>query len=424
MTTIRLRSSAELLATLPYHLGYHPQDCVVLVELRSRQLGLIERIDLPPDAHVAEAAASLVEPMVRRGATSVIVIGYESQVDAAGPLVDEVTWGLARDGIRVADTLVVRGDRYFRLDCDTNCHSDCDGDCHSDGDGHGDGDCDGDCHSDCHSDCCSAEGSLVPEPSRVSAVADFVAMGREALPSRASVADSVAASPPLCDEVDAAIRALERARAAETPVRYAGEAFGLPPGRGTAARDADAAIARTTAARRLRALSLWAAVGDRGDEAVVEDFLTPAQVAELVVSLEDRNLRDGVIAWWCPGSLPLDIFDADLVDGLRTCMPPDRGPRRFLVPRLQWLARSVCDERAAPVLTVLANVALHDGDGTLARVALDRALEHSPDYRLARLLSRLVDLGMRPGDLAAHGQSGDEGDKGDGRGEVVPLRSA
>ena len=54
------------------------------------------------------------------------------------------------------------------------------------------------------------------------------------------------------------------------------------------------------------------------------------------------------------------------------------------------------DEHAAALLTVLANLAWWLGDGALTRVALDRALEHSPGYRLARLLERMVDLGVRP----------------------------
>jgi hypothetical protein len=44
---------------------------------------------------------------------------------------------------------------------------------------------------------------------------------------------------------------------------------------------------------------------------------------------------------------------------------------------------------------VVANYAWWRGDGTIARLALDRALSIDPGYRLAALLARVVDLGIR-----------------------------
>ena len=38
---------------------------------------------------------------------------------------------------------------------------------------------------------------------------------------------------------------------------------------------------------------------------------------------------------------------------------------------------------------------LGGGDGAIARAAVDRALRLAPDYRLALLLERLVDNGLR-----------------------------
>ena len=42
-----------------------------------------------------------------------------------------------------------------------------------------------------------------------------------------------------------------------------------------------------------------------------------------------------------------------------------------------------------------AHVAWVEGDGAVARAAVDRALRLVPDYRLALLLERLVDTGIR-----------------------------
>ena len=66
--------------------------------------------------------------------------------------------------------------------------------------------------------------------------------------------------------------------------------------------------------------------------------------------------------------------------------------------RLLDLCRALPDEcavEAAAVCTVAAHVAWVEGDGALARAAVDRALRLAPDYRLALLLHRLVDAGLR-----------------------------
>jgi hypothetical protein len=53
---------------------------------------------------------------------------------------------------------------------------------------------------------------------------------------------------------------------------------------------------------------------------------------------------------------------------------------------------------AAPA-TLLAVSAWLRGDGAMARIALDRALDSQPDYALAGLLSQGMDAGLGPRDL-------------------------
>jgi hypothetical protein len=146
---------------------------------------------------------------------------------------------------------------------------------------------------------------------------------------------------------------------------------------------------------------------EAGAEARPVESLTAHDVAALVDSLLDVGLRDAVIAWLCPGTLPLELLPDDLADAVATVLPTpvwadrsagDAAPvlaGRRLLARLQWLVRAVPDEHSAPALTVLANYAWWLGDGALTRVALERALTHAPGYRLARLLERMVDLGLR-----------------------------
>ena len=72
--------------------------------------------------------------------------------------------------------------------------------------------------------------------------------------------------------------------------------------------------------------------------------------------------------------------------------------RDEVLQRLLALCRGMPDEspgEAAAVCTVVAHVAWAGGDGTVARAAVERALRLVPDYRLATLLERLIDNGIR-----------------------------
>ena len=58
-----------------------------------------------------------------------------------------------------------------------------------------------------------------------------------------------------------------------------------------------------------------------------------------------------------------------------------------LVERLAMVCRAAPPELSPGPFTLLAHVVWWQGDGALARTALDRALEVDPDYRLATLLA-------------------------------------
>ncbi|WP_406830320.1 DUF4192 domain-containing protein [Pedococcus sp. KACC 23699] len=383
MEPIRLAGPADVLAVLPYQLGYHPSDSLVAVVLRDRQVGLVERIDLPPDDAVEEACAAAVEPLLREAPDSVLLVGYESHPGAALPLADAVRDRMLAAGIVVLDRLVVRDGRWYAPDCETGC--------------------------------CPSRGDEQVIPRDSPAVAPFVALEVAPLPGRQSLAELVSADPELTAPVAAALdrlavrtdRLIGVAVQGQGVDAIAGEAQGSGPGE------------RVVAVHRLRYLATWATVLEVSDTSDDSDghgrdgnggqgpVWGAEQVALLVASLRDVQLRDALIAWICPGTLPLDALSPDLVDALHSCLPDPawvghQGDEvavvagRRVVTRLQSVVRAVPDEQAAALLTVLANLAWWLGDGALTRVALDRALEHSPGYRLARLLERMVDLGVRP----------------------------
>jgi hypothetical protein len=357
MNPIRLRGPADILTVLPFQLGYHPHEAVVVVALAGRAIGLVQRIDLPPVDHVDAAVDALLPALVRESPDSVLLVGYEERESGALPLLDALDRACANRGIDVLDRLVVRDGRWYAPDCTTGC--------------------------------CPSEGTPIPPPHETPAVADFVALEMAPVADRESLSRQLDPDPVRCAEVAAALddAAVKKAAAA----RARGQ---LP-------------VLREEAVRRLRQLSRWAVVCDLSAARPPLDGLAPEELADLALSLRDLELRDGLIAWLCPGSLPLDALDDDLVDQLRSCLPHQewagRSPGRRgaiagrrLQARLVQLCRMLPDAQAAPALTVLANVTWWLGDGALTRVALERALDIEPGYRLACLLERMVALAIRP----------------------------
>src|SRR2546421_4620683 len=80
MTT--LRSLRDLLAVVPYLLGFHPADSVVLLALRRREVIFQVRADLPPPAEVPDVSGQLAELVRRQDATSAVVLGYGTGASA------------------------------------------------------------------------------------------------------------------------------------------------------------------------------------------------------------------------------------------------------------------------------------------------------------------------------------------------------
>lgn len=146
----------------------------------------------------------------------------------------------------------------------------------------------------------------------------------------------------------------------------------------------------------------WPGVLDTGDDAPA---VTAKVAARAVLALRDVTVRDLVVARLTPGTLDVSAVPGQAGALLRTLPAPawdtDTGWDRIrTMSRLQHRLTQLCamtpDSHAAPPCSVLASWAWWRGDGALARVALERALHCEPDYRLALLLERMVDLAIRP----------------------------
>jgi hypothetical protein len=372
MQKISISGPAELLAVLPFHLGFRPHRSAVVVCFHERRMGLVVRVDVCPRPEAAEAAAQLVPALRSESPTHVMLVGYEDEAGVAAALCDALAELLADEGVEVTDRLVVRGDRWYGLMCD----------------------------------CCPEEGTPLRADADVPGVAGFVALGRTVLHDREALAALIEPAPDAPRHLGDAIREfvdeLEWARRLVS--RPPGSSF-FPPG--TVPGD-DSELRRLAD----EAIAGWGRLLRGAFAAGFPD----AALAALAGSLRDVHLRDALIAWLCPGTLPADSFEPALVDALVDHLGPidERGgpgragrfgdvgegqcgdqDREAVQARLEALCRAVPAEHAAPVLAVVASFAWWCGDGARASVALEKALELEPDHRLCALLRRLVGLGVR-----------------------------
>ena len=146
------------------------------------------------------------------------------------------------------------------------------------------------------------------------------------------------------------------------------------------------------------------------------------EVGEDLAGLVEREGRDAAAelytAWVAEALLrcdpgagphrPTDVEVARVVWGLRDVRVRDRalglalGPSAAAAEQLwtECTRRAPVPLDAAPA-TLLAVSAWLRGDGAMARIALDRALDSEPHYALAALLAQGLDAGLSPGDLRA-----------------------
>jgi hypothetical protein len=160
MQKIRVTQPAELLAAVPYLIGFHPSDSLIIVGIRSSKLHFAVRADLD-ECHTASttAAQQLATVLARQKVDAAIVIGYGS-IKRVTPAVDSVRQSLVALSIPIVDALRVTEGRFYSYDC-------------------------------VRPECCPPEGrAFQPETSVIAAEATFA--GHVALPNRATLAGRIA----------------------------------------------------------------------------------------------------------------------------------------------------------------------------------------------------------------------------------------
>jgi hypothetical protein len=330
--TLRLKSPSELLAIVPYLLGFEPSDSIMVICLKNSRIGLTQRLDLPPVGEGEGVVRSLMPSLLREHPDQVLLIVYEDQPDVSAEAVRALTSALTSVAIPIHDRIVVRDGRWRSLDCH-------------------------------EPSCCPADGQPAPLPAEVPALAsEFIGHELSPYADRSALVAQLEAGPESVLATD-----LEAAEAAD----------------------------------RGDLTDVWPPILDASDDAVQ---ITPTMAASAALSLRDVQMRDGVVAWLTPGTLDLAHLPKEVqslfspLDRVWAADLPDTGAivaMDRIQARLVRLCALLPDQHAVAALTVLACFAWWRGNGALTRAALDRALRSQPDYRLALLLERMVDLAVR-----------------------------
>ncbi|MBB2987117.1 DUF4192 domain-containing protein [Terracoccus luteus] len=439
MSTVSVSGPAQLLAVIPYHLGFQPLRSVVVVALRGTQVDLVARVDIPAPGAREAVVSHLMGPVQRESPTTIALIGYESDVGESMGLLDAFAVAVSRAGLHRLGTFVVRGDRWFGVGCD----------------------------------CCPAEGRPMLRDADVPAIATYVGTGHAVLSGREALGTALTPLAPGDPGHDAVALAVDDwrgrwERAARlhlweereavwlgdgdvddepaffdepalcdelTPFDGLGPDDEMPPwpdGPVGTSSDGGARSARDELLDE--SLCAWGALlrGELGGSELA------ARLPAIVGPLRDAAVRDALVVTTCPGGpMTPDCVDERLLERVEHHLPPavgrDEGgrtgestelaelaglaelgllggpggpggpraawspvPPHAMLASLEAAVRATPEAHAAPLLSVYASVAWWSGDGARATVAVEHALRVEPDHPLCTLLARALDLGMRP----------------------------
>ncbi|GAA3120276.1 hypothetical protein GCM10010466_08960 [Planomonospora alba] len=314
---LRLSGPADLVAVVPYLLGFHPSLSMVVIMMQSDSgsvLGTI-RFDLP-DHGAPSIARELSRMLTRNAVTRVMLAGY-GPGSRVTPVMDVIRETLPGHGIEVLEALRVEDGRCWSYVC-------------------------------ADPSCCPPDGLPVDGCGEIAANA--VVAGLVALPDRGALEATLA-------PVDGARR--------------------------TAMREA-------TLAAHARANALLASPTSTGAYWYAEGL---ARIREALCQVDrGQELSDEQVAWLGVLLTIIPVRDSALTftehsdqTHLRLWAEVTRRVEPAYVPAPACLA---------------AVMALVTGDGTLALVAVDRALSADPGYRFAGMLRLALSIGVPPSTVA------------------------
>jgi hypothetical protein len=284
---LRLRTPTDLVEAIPYLLGFHPTESLVVVFLHGSRdrVGVTLRYELPCIGAVGALAHEVAAHAAMHGPDRLVFLIFTDQPRVAAglpewPLVSELLAALGQDAVVVADAFYVSGGRWWSYLC-----------------------------VDPH--CCPPEGHALPAASAASELAAAAARaGLIALPDRAAVGR-------MLEPVDG--------RAQENMEQALADAEGSFIGAVAAAGGVPAWRAAMQA-KIWRVLERMPTDGDR--------LVTDAECAEILVALSDIPIRDA--CWLAAEQERRDTAMALWSRLVRRSVPPYDAAPLFLLGWAAW----------------------------------------------------------------------------------------
>lgn len=380
---ITLRGPAELADALPFMLGFHPSDSVVLVALHGERgrFGGRARLGIPRSSHewpetAEHLAECLVEGSTRRDERPDAIVVFLCQDPGPGetgrrvmerlrPFAQRLRTACGALDVPVLEALCISDGLYFSYCCPDNNR------------------------------CCPPDGT----PLALSGTTVMAASAAYAgIQVRGSLKGMEARLKPREPDTDPSRTSAQRAALGEAARALVPKILDAPAGQGRRElRATTIELARTLIERLSEPpgsptagaadsphdvlfgrADLTSGRGHVPADAADDARLTPEEAAALIIGLQDRDTRDQAAEWMegpeAPGALRLWRAVS------RRCVAPYQ-------------------EYAAAPLALAGWVAWSCGDEPSARVALSLALDADPEYLFARLLHQACNEGLDPESL-------------------------
>ncbi|GAA3226291.1 DUF4192 domain-containing protein [Nonomuraea helvata] len=111
---LTLTSPTDILAAVPYLVGFHPKSSLIVIGIHRRQAKVVARWSLP---FPPGTLAALEPAFEREGVTEIVIVGY-GPGDLVTPAVDEARLLAAKTAIHVGEALRAHEGRYWSYLCD------------------------------------------------------------------------------------------------------------------------------------------------------------------------------------------------------------------------------------------------------------------------------------------------------------------
>ena len=119
-TATELTSPHDLLAAVPFMVGYHPKDSLVVMALVENKVAMAMRVDFPELDSLDAMSEIIASHLMRERATEAIIVGYlpeEFPTLGVANALSIINDRLSAHQIKIKESIEVRGDRFRSMKC-------------------------------------------------------------------------------------------------------------------------------------------------------------------------------------------------------------------------------------------------------------------------------------------------------------------